>query len=196
MITPRPGVHHSRCLMLYLVRHAHSKYSPDEMRDLSPAGHADARRVADLLERSDISRIVSSPYTRARQTVEPLAERLGLPIQIDADLRERLLCTEVLDDFTRPLEKVWQDFDLSLPGGESSAAAQARVRGAIERIVAGADGRGVAVASHGNALALFLRTLDPSVDYAFWVRMSTPDVYRVDLRGGREWTYRRIWTPS
>jgi 2,3-bisphosphoglycerate-dependent phosphoglycerate mutase len=179
---------------LYLVRHAHSEYSPDEMRDLSAAGHADARRVADLLAHTDISRIVSSPYTRARQTVEPLAERLGLPVQIDLDLRERLLCTEALDDFKGHLEKVWRDFDLCLPGGESSAAAQARVRGAIERIVADADGRSVAIASHGNALALFLHTLDPTVDYSFWARMSLPDVYVLDANDRREWTYRRIWT--
>jgi hypothetical protein len=52
----------------------------------------------------------------------------------------------------------------------------------------------VAVASHGNALALLLRTLDPSVDYSFWARMSLPDVYAVDTRPGCEWTYRRLWT--
>jgi 2,3-bisphosphoglycerate-dependent phosphoglycerate mutase len=68
------------------------------------------------------------------------------------------------------------------------------VRTAIERIVDDAQGRSVAVATHGNALALFLRTLDPSVDFAFWARMSTPDVYRVDVSGGPEWTYRRLWT--
>jgi 2,3-bisphosphoglycerate-dependent phosphoglycerate mutase len=180
--------------VLYLVRHAHSAYSPDEMRDLSPAGHADARRVADLLEGAGISRIVSSPYTRARRTVQPLADRLGLAIQIEADLRERLLSTEVLHGFPGPLEQVWRDFDLCLPGGESSAAAQMRVLRAIERIAADAGGRGVAVASHGNALALFLRTLDPDVDFAFWSRMSTPDVYAVEA-GATPWTYRRLWEP-
>jgi broad specificity phosphatase PhoE len=178
--------------MLYLVRHAHSVYGPDEMRELSPSGHEAAGRVADLLAGRGMSRIVSSPYTRAIQTVRPLAERLGLSIEIDANLRERLLCTEVLDDFHGPLERVWQDFEFAYPGGESSAAAQARVRKAIERIVEYSAGHSVAVASHGNALALFLRTLDPSVDFEFWMRMSTPDVYEVDVaRPG--WAYRRLW---
>jgi 2,3-bisphosphoglycerate-dependent phosphoglycerate mutase len=181
--------------MLYLVRHAHSVYTPDEMRELSPSGHAAARRVAELLAGSGVSRIVSSPYTRAIQTVRPLAERLGISIEIDADLRERLLCTEVLDDFHGPLENVWRDFEFAYPGGESSAAAQTRVRKAIERILEHSEGHSVAVASHGNALALFLRTLDASVDFDFWMQMSTPDVYEVDVaRLG--WPYRRIWGES
>jgi broad specificity phosphatase PhoE len=181
--------------MLYLVRHAHSEYSPDEMRGLSAAGQPNARRVADLLEHAGISRIVSSPYTRAIQTVQPLAERLGISIEIEADLRERLLCTEVLDEFHGPLERVWRDFEFAYPGGESSAAAQTRVRKAIERILDHSEGHSVAVASHGNALALFLRTLDASIDFEFWRRMSTPDVYAVDVRQSA-WPYRRIWGES
>jgi 2,3-bisphosphoglycerate-dependent phosphoglycerate mutase len=180
--------------MLYLVRHAHSEYSPDDMRGLSARGHEAAGRVADLLESCELSRIVASPYTRAIQTVQPLADRLRLPIEIERDLRERLLCNEVLDDIHGPLEKAWRDFDFCYPGGESSAAAQTRVRNAIERVAGETDGRNLAIASHGNALALFLRTLDQSVDYAFWSRMSVPDVYAVDTRAAGRWTYRRIWS--
>jgi 2,3-bisphosphoglycerate-dependent phosphoglycerate mutase len=180
--------------VLYLVRHAHSDYSPDEMRDLSASGRADAERVADLLQPCAVSLIVSSPYARAVQTAQPLADRLGIPIQIDDDLRERLLCTEVVDDLRARLEVVWRDFDFSYPGGESSADAQARVRSAIDRIAKEADGRNVVIASHGNALSLFLRTLDPSVDFAWWARMSMPDVYAIDDLHGGPRTYRRIWT--
>jgi 2,3-bisphosphoglycerate-dependent phosphoglycerate mutase len=176
--------------VLYLVRHAHSDFGPDEMRELSASGRADAERVADLLQHREVSLIVSSPYTRAVQTVQPLADRLRIPIQIDDDLRERLLCTDVVADFGARLEVVWRDFDFSYPGGESSADAQARVRGAISRIARQADGRNVAIASHGNALALFLRTLDPTVDLAFWARMSMPDVYIIEGPN----TYRRLWS--
>lgn len=180
--------------MLYLVRHAHSPFGPDEMRGLSPPGHADAARVADLLDSRGVSRIVSSPYTRAIQTVQPLAERLGLPVEIEPDLRERCLCPEVVDDFAHRVETVWRDFDFAFPGGESSAAAQARVRQAIDGIARAAAGRHVAIASHGNALALFLHTLDPAVDFAFWSRMSLPDVYAVG-DGAGDVPFCRLWTP-
>ena len=63
--------------MLFLVRHAHSDYGPDEMRALSESGQRAAQRVADLLEDRGVAVIVSSPYTRAVQTVQPLADRLG-----------------------------------------------------------------------------------------------------------------------
>lgn len=178
--------------MIYLVRHAHADYSPDEMRGLSASGRAAATRLADILEEGGIARIHSSPYRRAIETVQPLADRLQLPIQVEHDLRERRLSTGPVDDFQRWLEASWRDFDLAYPGGESSRTAQARVSRAIHRIAA-AEGRNVAIASHGNALALFLRTLDASVDFAFWARMSMPDVYVVDGADATTWSYRRLW---
>ncbi len=181
--------------MLYLVRHAHSDYTPDEMRELSSSGSIAAQRVADALASCGIAAIYSSPYTRAVQTVTPLAERLGLAIQIEPELRERYLSVGPLPDFQRSLEDTWRDFDLAYPGAESSAAAQARVSGAIRRIAAATRGCHVAIASHGNALSLFLLTLDPNVDFAFWMRMSLPDVYAVDTDSS-DWSFRRIWTEA
>lgn len=162
------------------------------MRDLSESGRGAAERLADLLERCDVSLIVASPYTRAVQTVRPLATRLGIEIELEDDLRERQLCAGVVNDVHARLEVLWRDFDFAYQDGESSADAQTRVRSAIERIAARAGDRNVVIASHGNALALYLRTLDPAVDFAFWSRMSMPDVYAVEDRAGAR-AYRRIW---
>ena len=179
--------------MLFLVRHAHSDYGPDERRGLSAAGRAAAARVADILASQRIERIYSSPYARAIETVQPLADRLGVPVALDDDLRERRLAGGPLDDFRATLEGTWRDFALVPPGGESSATAQARVTGAIRRIAATTPGP-IAIASHGNALALFLRTLDAGVDFSFWARMSTPDVFVVERAGPDPWTFRRLWS--
>lgn len=162
------------------------------MRGLSNTGRQQSERVADLLERQDIAAIISSPYIRAIQTVQPLADRLRMTIGIDHDLRERHLSSGPLDDFRASLEATWQDFDLVHPGGESSTAAQARVTHAIRRIAALAGSRDVVIATHGNALALFLRTLDANVDFAFWTGMSLPDVYAVETTP-HAWSYRRVW---
>ena len=179
--------------MLFLVRHAHSDYSPDEMRGLSESGRRAAQRVADLLEDQRIAMIVSSPYTRAIQTVQPLADRVGVSIRVDPDLRERHLSAGPLDDFRRSLEATWRDFDLAYPGGESSVSAQVRVSQTIRRVVAAAGDCNVVVASHGNALALFLRTLDSQVDFGFWQKMSLPDVFAVEPQGEMPWSFRRVW---
>ena len=184
------------CAVIFLIRHAHSDYSPDEMRPLSASGFAAAERVADALAGRGVTRIVSSPYTRARQTVAPLASRLGLEVECEPDLRERRLTDGPLaGDFHEYLAATWRDFNLAYPGGESSREAQIRVSRAIARIAASNLDRHVAIASHGNALALFLHTLDPAVDFDFWRRMSVPDVYAVDVRTTPVWSFDRVWQP-
>ena len=72
---------------LYLVRHAQPVYQ----------GRADSERLADFLQGKGIEQIYSSPYPRAVQTLEPLARRLGLPIELEPDLRERTVGSWVED---------------------------------------------------------------------------------------------------
>jgi phosphohistidine phosphatase SixA len=57
---------------------------PDEERPLSKAGRRQAAALTKLLRNEPITRVMSSPYVRCRETVAPLAERLGVPIE-DAD---------------------------------------------------------------------------------------------------------------
>ena len=83
----------------YLVRHAHAIWTLDENRPLSERGSRDAIRVADILHEYPVNEIYSSPATRARQTITPFAERLGLQIHIEPDLRERQLGEEKFEDF-------------------------------------------------------------------------------------------------
>jgi phosphohistidine phosphatase SixA len=75
---------------VYLVRHACAgdkrKWSgPDAERPLDQAGVAQAAALTDELARVPVHRILTSPARRCVQTVEPLADRLGLPVEsIDA----------------------------------------------------------------------------------------------------------------
>lgn len=56
---------------------------------LSERGHAMARAVADALGTGhDVAHVISSPLERARQTATPLAQALGLPIEVDERLIE------------------------------------------------------------------------------------------------------------
>jgi probable phosphoglycerate mutase len=48
---------------------------------LNAEGCTQAQAVARLLESEGVTRIVASPLQRARQTAEPLAARLGLPVE-------------------------------------------------------------------------------------------------------------------
>ena len=50
--------------------------------ELSPNGHAQARKMAEYLKSEPISAIYSSPMRRAAQTAAPLSELLDLPIEL------------------------------------------------------------------------------------------------------------------
>jgi hypothetical protein len=70
----------------YLVRHAcagrkGSWSGPDDARPLDPAGERQALALADVLAGEPVRRLLSSPTRRCVQTLEPLAGRLGLPIE-------------------------------------------------------------------------------------------------------------------
>ncbi len=78
---------------VYLVRHAkagsRSAWSgPDDLRPLTKAGRRQADALGELLADRGVTRVVSSPYVRCRQTVEPLGQRLRLPVDLADELAE------------------------------------------------------------------------------------------------------------
>jgi len=78
---------------VYLVRHAKAgsrrNWSGDDVqRPLSRPGKRQASELAEALRHAGISRIVSSPYVRCVQTVEPLAGVVGIPVDVSDALAE------------------------------------------------------------------------------------------------------------
>jgi 8-oxo-dGTP diphosphatase len=78
---------------VFLVRHAHAGEredwdGDDRKRPLSKKGWKQARGLVEQLEPLGVRRLISSPYVRCVQTLEPLAERLGLKVEEDDRLAE------------------------------------------------------------------------------------------------------------
>ena len=76
-----------------LLRHASAGDSSnwegdDRLRPLDVRGRRQADELAALLPRFEVRRIVSSPYVRCVETVEPLAAALGLKVETDDRLAE------------------------------------------------------------------------------------------------------------
>lgn len=180
---------------LYFVRHAHSPYVPrrEAERGLSEQGRRDARRVADVLVEHGVDVVVSSPYARAVETVEPTAEAVGTEIRIEEGFRERTLADGHVDDFDAAVERVWEDPTFSWEGGESNEAAQERGVDAVERTIDRWRGRDVAVGTHGNVLTLILNHYDDSYGYEFWRQLTMPDVYRATFEGDESPRIERIY---
>ncbi len=80
-------------MKLYLIRHAKAEsragwWHEDVLRPLSPAGHGEAMGLVERLDGVPLARVISSPALRCRQTVEPLAARFGLVVEIEPRLGE------------------------------------------------------------------------------------------------------------
>jgi 2,3-bisphosphoglycerate-dependent phosphoglycerate mutase len=126
---------------------------------------------------------VSSPYLRARQTIEPLAKRTGKEIQLVEDLRERNLSHGLIDDFIPQMEESWRNFDHALPGCGTSRNAQERVVSAMASVARKNEGRNVIASSHGNLIALFLNHIREDFGFSQWKEMRNPDVFRIVWSG-------------
>jgi 8-oxo-dGTP diphosphatase len=72
-------------VIVYLVRHARAGKrgeweGDDRLRPLDERGVRQAQGLVEQLSGRELRRILSSPYVRCVQSVEPLAEARGLPL--------------------------------------------------------------------------------------------------------------------
>jgi phosphohistidine phosphatase SixA len=78
---------------LLLIRHAKAGSrsdwkGDDRLRPLSGPGRRQAQAMVDQLTGYGVERILSSPFLRCVQTVEPLGQTLGLPVEVVEALAE------------------------------------------------------------------------------------------------------------
>ncbi|WP_024801342.1 histidine phosphatase family protein [Nocardia sp. BMG51109] len=158
-------------MQLVLVRHAQPR------RDFTASGPADpelaelgieqADRVPAALTRMQggphrITRVVSSPQRRARETAAPTAGKLGLPVDIVDGLAEydRDLPFYVpIEDARREFQETYERIKAGhLPEQIDGPAFLGRVLAAAEEIAAGADRPDtVVVFAHGGVINVLLQ---------------------------------------
>lgn len=170
---------------IYFVRHASSAYTPDELnRPLSEKGLKDAKKVTELLSQENITQVISSPYKRAVQTVEGTAKHFGLTISIDDGFRERKLSDSFVENFEEVILKYWENFDFSLPGGETGYLAQDRGVQSLENILSNYSGGNIVIGTHGNIMVLIMNYYDKKYNYNFWSNLNMPDIYNLSFEAG------------
>jgi broad specificity phosphatase PhoE len=173
-------------MQLLLVRHAlplRSEHGEGSDPDLSEAGFQQVARLPEALARYPISRVVSSPQRRAIQTAEPVAAARELPIEIDdrlaeydRDLPSYIPVEQIRSEFPEEWARMAQG---QLPSAVDEDAFRARVRAAVDDLVAAADSDDtVAAFSHGGVINVVLheilgtsRLLSFPVDYASVTRL-------------------------
>jgi broad specificity phosphatase PhoE len=108
---------------VFIVRHAKAGSrsaweGSDEARPLSKAGRRQAAGLATVLGDQGIARIITSPFVRCRETVEPLAAQRGLLIEPSDWLAEG----SPLSDALRLVEKVADEVTVLCTHGDVIAA--------------------------------------------------------------------------
>lgn len=173
-------------MQLLLVRHALPLRSePGQGSDpsLSEEGIEQAKRLPDALARFPITRLVSSPQVRAVETGRPVADKLGLPIEIDdrlaeydRDLPHYIPIEQIAKEHPEELQRL---IDGHLPSSVDEKSFLERISAGIDDLVASADHEDtVAVFSHGGVINALLhkilgteRLLSFHVDYASVTRL-------------------------
>jgi 2,3-bisphosphoglycerate-dependent phosphoglycerate mutase len=142
---------------------------------LSPLGEVQAELVGARLSALDVDAIYVSTLRRTAQTAAPLAAELGLPVRVEADLREVYLgeweggvFRQMMADSGPVAQQVRaQERWDAIPGAESNEALAGRVRAAIERIAAAHPDQRVAAFTHGGVISQVLALATRSRPFAF-----------------------------
>jgi len=164
---------------VYFVRHAHSVYSKDELnRPLSEKGFLDAHNITQQLKQIDIHAFYSSPYKRAIQTIEGIANLKGLSIKTIDALKERALGIIQDNNFQQAVQKVWDNPELSFEGGESNKTAQQRAIDAFLYLLDCHMDKQIVIGTHGNILTLILNYFDNNIGYEFWKDLQMPAIVK------------------
>lgn len=149
---------------LLLVRHGETDWNNEHRwqghadRPLNDTGRAQARELAEALAGREIGAVYASDLARARETAELVAAPLGLPVGLDAGLRE----VDVGDWAGRLVSEIerndpaafrrWQDGRQGWRGGESYDEMGERVVAAVVRIAERHPDETVLVVTHGGSI--------------------------------------------
>jgi broad specificity phosphatase PhoE len=164
---------------LLLVRHGETDWNAEGRlqghtdRPLNEHGRRQAKDLAERLAGEGADAIYASDLLRAKATAEIIGTRLGLPVVIDADLREKNWGN--WEGLTGD-ERIHVEFE-----GESTQAHRERMLRAVRRIVERHPGQRVVVVTHGGSLrriqAAVNGVADPVIDNcAVWT-------YQVEAEG-------------
>ena len=153
---------------VYFIRHARPDISiKDETRPLSLEGLKKSEELVKIFSEIKIDNIYSSPYKRAVQTIEPIANNKNIKIKIVKDFHEIKVSKDywIGDNFNEFCKKQWNDFSYKLTGGESLFEVQKRNVKELNRILFKRKGMTIIIGTHGIALSTIINYYDKTFKY-------------------------------
>lgn len=175
---------------LILIKHASPQLEPDQPPErwhLSDDGKAKCESLAKHLAAYSPAVVVTSDETKAIETGQIVAERLGVRHHSAPDLYEhdRSNVPQLRSaEFISMIELLFRRPNELVLGKETAVAALSRFRSALDEVLAEHPEGNVAVVSHGTVIALLLEKLDPKRrGFDVWRAMKLPSFAVLALPG-------------
>ncbi|MGG2027031.1 histidine phosphatase family protein [Gottfriedia sp. S16(2024)] len=175
---------------IYIIRHCEAVGQPYEA-NLTKRGLHQANHLADFFSKIKIDQIISSPFLRAFQSIEPTSNEKKIDIVLDDRLSERMLSSIDLPDWLDKLEATFEDMELKFDGGESSQEATNRAISVIDEIIK-SENKSTIVVTHGNLMSLILKQFNEEFGFENWKKLSNPDIYLLKFKNN-EFDCERLW---
>jgi 2,3-bisphosphoglycerate-dependent phosphoglycerate mutase len=169
-------------MKIIAVRHCKATGQESEA-PLTEEGLQQAKELACFLEGYRFDYVISSPFKRAVETINPYAELTHTEIKTDDRLSERILSTQTDPDWDwrSHLKRTYNDEHLKFPGGESTFEAKQRVQSLIQELK-DAGHNSVLLVTHGNLMSLLINHYEPSFGFKEWELLKNPDVFMIDIQ--------------
>lgn len=153
--------------IIYFVRHAEPDYNnhDDLTRPLTEKGKRDIELVNKYLEDKKIDIVLSSPFSRAIETVKGFSDKINRNVIVVEDFKERRVDSCWIEDFNEFSIKQWSDFDYKLSDGECLREVQQRNISALKKVLYEYKNKSIVIGSHGTALSTIINYYDQTYGY-------------------------------
>jgi broad specificity phosphatase PhoE len=185
-----------KVMRLLLIRHGQT---PDNVEGkigtvipgppLTELGLRQAAAIPEALAGEHIEAIYASTLTRAQLTAQPLAQALGLEVQVIEGVQEigggdleGKSDDGSIRTYMGTIFSWWQDFGARIPGSENGHEFNDRFTAAVNGIAAEHDGT-VVLISHGAAIRTWASWTSENVDAAFSRVHDLPNTAMVIVEG-------------
>lgn len=149
-------------MLIYLIRHGETtsdiedRYGGDYDDHLTDEGRSQVETLAEKLKGLGIEKIYASPKIRAQESAKIIADKLGVEIETEKDLRERnqygiltgMVKSEAKEKYPKLVEDVKNPLD-TVEGAEDFESFRKRVIAAFEKVTNGKEEK-IAIVSHGG----------------------------------------------
>ncbi|MBK9928194.1 MAG: glucosyl-3-phosphoglycerate synthase [Anaerolineales bacterium] len=158
---------HKKVTRLCLVRHGQTdwnlegRYQGQSDVPLNDNGNEQARSLVEKLRGKNFSAIYTSDLSRARETAEPIAKALNIPLRVEPRLREINQGEwegQLVDDLKTRYTELWEKravdpANVRPPGGETVGEVAERVYAALNDVARQFPTGNVLIVSHGLSIA-------------------------------------------